>query len=298
MGDSEAAAADDLDALIGDIRREAARRRAAPDFPVDEEARLSADMDAQGPAGIGGADLAALTSALRSIEKTGDAGVSAATAQVAGLAASAIRALAVRLGELERRVDRPSTGTSTGTSTGPGRTAATAPLVATWRDELLATVGPEGGRILVAGAGAAEWVDLLCAGGLDGYGVDPYGDPFGDQGAIRSGSVLEHLRTVGPGALAAAVITGTLPGPEAERLDELAGELARTSRRVVVCSEAPWAWRRRVGDADADTSPGRPVGPEAWLQALAAAGVEATGRYDSGGLSYMLGTERPGRVEG
>lgn len=89
----------DLDELIGEIRREAARRRAAPSFPVDEEARIGLEMDALGPQGAG-ADLAASIAGLRQLAASPDAAVR----EVAALAASAVQALAVRLDLLERRL--------------------------------------------------------------------------------------------------------------------------------------------------------------------------------------------------
>lgn len=304
MGSSEAAAADDLDVLIGDIRREAARRRAAPDFPVEDEARLSAEMDAQGPAGVGGADLAAITAALRAIEKSAEevpsgvggpaeVGRPAGLADLAGLAASAITALSVRLAELERRSARPNVRAER-----LPRSDRAVQLTATWLDAVLAAARGGTGRVLVGGAGAQEWVDPLCGAGIDAYGVDPAEGAFADRGVVRSGSVLEHLRTVGAGALALTVLVGPLPVEEVVRLEELAAELARTSGRVAVCGESPWSWRRRVGDGSADTSRSRPVGPEAWLEALTAAGMEATAGYDSIGLSYLLTAEPAGRLAG
>ena len=39
----------DLDAMIGDLQGEAARRHAEPAFPLDEEARLGVELDGQAP---------------------------------------------------------------------------------------------------------------------------------------------------------------------------------------------------------------------------------------------------------
>lgn len=298
-GDTDAAgylaAAGDLDALIGDIRREAARRRAVPDFPVDEEARLSAEMDGQGPAGVGGADVAAVTAALRELERSGDA----KAAEVAGLAASALRALSIRLGELERRAPREGVR-----HPGGGAPTDDVDLLATWGDDVVGAAAAGAGRVLVVGVGSEveRWVNRLGSAGTDVYGLDAGGGPFGDRdvpgGPVRTGEPLDHLRRVSPAAIRLAAVVGPLPGPAAVGLDELAGELARSSERIVVCAEAPWAWRRRVGDASADTSPSRSVGPEAWLQALAAAGWAATGRYDRWGRTFMLDAGSGGRATG
>jgi hypothetical protein len=292
----------DLDALIGEIRLEAARRRAAPDFPLDDEARLTADLDRLGPVGAG-ADLAAVTAALRALERHADRPV----AEVAGLAASAVTALSIRLTHLERGtvmglVGRTGTGlvgrTGAGlvgrTGTGPAGGAAhpgeavDASAAERWADQVVVAAGPEVGRVLVAGAGAAAWVVRMVAAGRDAYGVDPAGEPYGDQGAVRSGPVYEHLRTVAAGGLGLAVLVGPLAAAEAEQLGALAAELARVTTRVAVHSEATWAWRTRLGDAAADTSPTRPVGPDAWLGALSGAGFVATAAYGPGGRDYLL----------
>jgi hypothetical protein len=47
--DDELPAAEDLDALIGGLRAEAARRRAAPAYPIDDEARIGLELDSQAP---------------------------------------------------------------------------------------------------------------------------------------------------------------------------------------------------------------------------------------------------------
>jgi hypothetical protein len=284
----------DLDALIGEIRLEAARRRAAPDFPLDDEARLTADLDRLGPVGAG-ADLAAVTAALRALERDADRSV----AEVAGLAASAVTALSIRLTHLERGtvtglVGRAGTGLVGRAGTGPAGGAAhpgeavDASAAERWADQVVVAAGPEVGRVLVAGAGAAAWVARMVTAGRDAYGVDPAGEPYGDQGAVRSGPVYEHLRTVAAGGLGLAVLVGPLAAAEAEQLGALAAELARVTTRVAVHSEATWAWRTRLGDAAADTSPTRPVGPDAWLGALSGAGFVATAAYGPGGRDYLL----------
>jgi hypothetical protein len=270
---------EDLDALIGEIRQEAARRRAAPDFPLDEEAALSVEMDRTGPTG-GGADLAAVTAALRRLaaDREGKVG------EVAGLAASAVAALSVRVTALERRSPPPPAAAAAtgGPEPSPGDH---------WFDEVLLAV-PAGGRTVVAGEGAAIWVERLTGVGRDAYGVDPARHPYADDGPVRAGELLEHLRTVSDGGLAAALMTGGLAGYDAERLADLAADLARVATSVVVAAEAPWAWRARVGDAAADTSARRPVGPEAWLAALSRAGFAATGRYGPDGRDYLLIADR------
>ena len=96
-----------LDELIGEIRREAARRRAAPDFPVDEEARVGLELDSLGPRGSA-VDLAEVIASLRSIAARRRPGAPAEGddrryEELADLTASAVQALAMRLDQLERR---------------------------------------------------------------------------------------------------------------------------------------------------------------------------------------------------
>ena len=273
MGPGDAGAGADLDALIGEIRREAARRRAAPDFPIDEEARRGAELDGLAPV-PGGADLAALTAALRH--------PATSPQDAAGLTASAVAALSVRLAELERHRPGPPAG-------GPAAGAGGAPdLAVLWAAEL----ATGSGAVMVAGPDAAVWVPALGAG-AQVHGVEPTAAAYADDGPVRSGGLLDHLRNVGSGSLALTIVVGALAGPDAERLDAVAVELARTSARVAVCCEAPWAWRRRVGDAAADTAPDRPVGPEAWLAALDRAGRPASARYSDGGGTYLLTCSTP-----
>ncbi|MDA8047321.1 MAG: hypothetical protein M0Z30_19125 [Actinomycetota bacterium] len=298
--------AHDLDALIGEIRREAARRRAAPDFPVEEEAGLSVEMDALGPSG-GGADLAAVTAALRAV------GPGATAAEVAALTGSAVSALAVRLTELERGrnpavVPAPIAGPApVAGAAGERSEVAAAPASAEqqsrWMEELTELVAlsrSNGGRILLAGPGSGFWVERLQAAGADAYGLDPSVPRYGDHGPVRAGPLGQHLRSVAEDALAFIVVVGTLQAGEAEGLVALAGELVRVATAVVVCGESPWAWRARLGDARADTSPERPVGPEAWLAALTAAGSLATARYGPDGRDFVVraARSRPAKAAG
>ena len=86
----------------------ARRRRAAPDFPIDEEARIALELDSLGPRGSA-VDLAEVIASLRSIAAgrrpgpaDGDRGYQGYQ-EIADLTASALQALAVRLDQLERR---------------------------------------------------------------------------------------------------------------------------------------------------------------------------------------------------
>lgn len=293
----------DLDALIGDIRREAARRRAAPDFPVDDEARMALEMDRQGPTG-GVTDVAAVVDAIRAVAERGTAGGPCALTELADLSGSAVRALAVRLSDIERRVERlapalpgpPGVGEAGGAGSGDdsGLLDHWVPVVSA----LSRAVGA--GRVLVAGPGAARWAAQLASDGADVYGIDPAAPAFTDDGLVRSSGVAAHLQTVGEGALALAVLVGPLAAAELPHLGRWAAALAIRARTVLVVCEAPWAWRERLGDARSDTSAWRPASPETWMEVLDRAGYHLAGRYGPGGRDYCLGgsTGEPLEVPG
>lgn len=280
----------DLDALIGDIRKEAARRRAAPDFPVDDEARLGTEMDRQGPSG-GGVDVAAVLAAMQALADPGGSGGSGGLAELADLSASAVRALAARVSDLDRRVDRlgPALAAPGGPvgeeptdDRGPDRLDHWAPAVSA------VAAGTGTGRILVAGPGAGRWVARLAADGADVYGVDPTSPAYSDDGVMRTGGVAAHVQTVGEGELALAVLVGPLAAAELPHLGRWAAALAVRARTVLVVSEAPWAWRLRLGDAAADTTAWRPASPETWMAALHGAGYQLSGRYGPEGRDYCV----------
>ena len=293
----------DLDALIGDIRKEAARRRAAPDFPVDDEARLGVEMDRQGPSG-GAVDVAAVLAAMQALADPGGSGGPGGLAELADLSASAVRALAARVADLDRRVDRlgpalDAPGTPVGGQSGeeptgdggPGRLDHWAPAVSA------VAAGVGAGRILVAGPGAGRLVGRLAAEGADVYGVDPTSPAYRDEGMMRTGGVAAHLQTVGEAGLALAVLVGPLAAAELPHLGRWAAALGVRARTVLVLSEAPWAWRLRLGDAAADTTAWRPASPETWMAALHGAGYQLSGRYGPEGRDYCLAGSAAGPVE-
>lgn len=269
----------ELDELIGEIRREAARRRAAPDFPLDDEARIGAAMDRLGPVGSA-ADLAAIIARLRALPAEG-----AGLGEVAGLAASAANALAARLDHLERRVRREH---PPGAAVAPPVPAGAEPSPSIEDLEAVAAWLERPGPVLVCGAGAEEWVTALVGSGGDAYGLDPSRDPFGDAGRTRHGQLGEHLRSVPAGALAGVVVVGPARVGEGTGGDAWTGELARVTSQVAVCSESPWWWRQRLGDEAADLAVWRPLSPERWLAGLHRSGFAVAGWYGAGGRSYRL----------
>lgn len=279
----------DLDVLIGEIKREAARRRAEPDFPVGEEAALAIEMDRQGPT-RGAVDLGAVLVGLDRLAHRPDGGL----AELAGLVASGVRAAAGRLSDLERRLDRlaphlESRSPATSPEAGAERHGAQPldhwdPVIA---DLARSLPGPDR-RVLIAGPGAGRLTGVLTGSGVDAYGVDPTLGTFDDEGPVRSGGVAAHLQTLGEGSLALTVLTGSLAGAELPHLDRWAAALAVRSVVVAVISEAPWAWRLRLGEMASDTASWRPASPETWMAVLDLAGYQLAGRYGPGGRAYCL----------
>jgi hypothetical protein len=295
----------DLDALIGEVRMEAARRRASPDFPIGRDAELAAELDRLGPAG--GGDLASILEGLDRLAAAAGAPAAAApaaaagapdatgAAEVAGLAAAAVRALSMRLRSLERRAGEPRTARRPG-PVGDLSSGEAPAVLSRWGDELVAAAcGAGEGRVLVIGADAEPWVRLLHAAGVDAYGVDPTLAAYGDRGAVRAGRLSDHLASVGESALRLAVVVGPLPVDEIPALREVAEALRRVAASVVVVSESPWSWRLRVGPPAEDMSPARPLTAETWLAELSAAGFEATAGYSPRGDSYRVAARGAGR---
>src|SRR5579875_3856403 len=170
---------------------EAARRRASPDFPLGRDAELSAELDRLGPSG--GADLRAVLEGLdRLAAAAGEAGAAGSVraargpgapsaAEVAGLTAAAVRALSMRLRHLERRAGEPRGVRPPEAAPGPSRGEAP-DILSLWGDDVAAAARRGGGgRVLVAGAGAEPWVQMLDAAGLEAYGVDPTLPAYGDR---------------------------------------------------------------------------------------------------------------------
>lgn len=283
----------ELDELIGEIRREAARRRAAPDFPLDAEASIDLGLDRLGPVGSA-ADLPALIAALRRLPGDQPPAASgpdpdvAPAAELAPLVASAINALAARLDHLERRLGRAGPRVEPGREGDAGSAARQGPQPPAERLEAVAGHVGRGGPVLVAGPSAGRWVDPLVEVGADAYGVDPDLGAYDGTARLRSGSLMAHLGSVADRALAGAVVVGPIDSADLSRLEEWCAELARVTSRVAVWSEAPWAWRRRLGDVGADLAGRRPAGPDTWLACLDRAGFGGTGSYGPEGGDYLL----------
>lgn len=108
---------------------------------------------------------------------------------------------------------------------------------------------------------------------MDAYGIDAGAD------------LVSHLASLQSSI--SVVLAGATLGGLAD-LRRLVAELQRTAPSVEVVSVAPWWWRAASSPGDADLSSIRPASAETWLEALSAAGYEATARYDGLGRSYEL----------
>jgi hypothetical protein len=299
----------DLDGLIGELRREASRRRAAPDFPIDAEAQLSLELDRQAPRH----DVPKLDRLAEALEVAGRvptgrrfAGLAPAGALVAlharlgehaRLVAAALRFVSWRLSDHEGRLTRLE-GDSRAARPGASATQGGDwevegwPGMDAWLGELRGDTPALGGRVLCCGGGVEGLVAHLRSVGDDAYGLVPGADPYLNAADIRSGELAVHLRTVAPEALREVIVAGPVAvvGPVA--MTELAGLLARVTSVVVVLSEAPWAWSERVGPELADVASRRPFAADTWLAALDRAGFTATAAYSAEGRSYKVSARR------
>jgi hypothetical protein len=263
-----------LDALIGDLRLEAARRRAAPAFPIDEEVRLGQALDEQAPAPARGRLIGRFSRNWQANHPTRDEShADYENARQESRLERRIEALERRLAGLERRAATLVTA---------------APLDLDVKPLMAAVTG----RVLYWGAEPAAAVADLRGAGVDAYGVDPGGDRYQTGPDVRHGELVGHLRAIADDGLGAVVVVG-LESPPGPGLVDLVAELARVSRRVIVASEAPWHWRARVGSPQSDLADGRPLEAETWLALLHAGGCTARAEYPEGGSSYSISATRP-----
>ncbi len=328
----------DLDALIGRLEQEAARRRAEPSFPIDDEARLSIEMDRQAPDAPGSRLDRLADAAIRHIRSDdgapgsvsggrgrggpagGRGGPAGGRGEPAGLFGRASRMLAagdtsrlaqrldllasivsgglrtasIRLAELDRRLGRIEAG-----AVGPrapslrGPTQATIPDLAVWRERVAAELGSGPGRVLCHGVDSRQWVAALRAGSVDAYDIEVPDDPAtetseggGVGGGGEDGELATHVEAVPDGSLAAVVLTGMDVSADPPAFQRLVARLGGAARMVIVVSEAPWWWSRRVGSEITDLAPRRPPTPETWIEALTGAGFSATAVYSPDGRTF------------
>lgn len=303
----------DLDRLVGDLEWEAARRRADPAFPHDEEARLHAQLERQGPHPSSWLEMRTLVADVEELAArawpappaavaTGPTHRLAArfrrrhsppvddrVATVAVAVCSVLRAALDRLEDLQGRVrlleQRGEAHALPPAVEGPG--------LAAWRHRLAEPLLPPAGRVLYAELDADAVVAMLRTAGIDAYGLTRAGSPYRSGPDVRYGDVLHHLEAVDDGALAGVVLAGPPDALDPPALVSLTRQLGRTAATVEIVSEAPWHWQSRQGVVDADLSTARPLSPDTWLSALAGAGLVGSAEYDATGSTYRVVARRP-----
>ena len=312
-GTSDASEQLDLDRLIGELETEAARRRAAPDYPHDADAQLHFELARRAPNPPRADALRAIIAQLEeivSVDTTAETDARSLGSrrhdrqillerlrrleqQVASLGLAAVatfHALADRVEQLEAhdRLARPHDENRHS----PRGSDDEGDALAHWRTHLADTL-PRHERVLYAEAQVEAVVIELRAAGVDAYGVtdDGAGDLPGPD--VRGGDLLTHLRAVADDALAAVVLAGRPVMLTPDALGPLVRELGRVTSSAVLVSEAPWWWRLRVGAVNADLSQGHPLDPDTWLHAFHGVGMVGTAHYDPTGQSYQVTVRVP-----
>ena len=314
-------AASDLDRLIGEVESDAARRRAAPGYPHDLEARIEAELARQAPTPSGRVPLERLVTAVeessfisidvpvttgrpettyvKTVLKRGlDWYLRYVADQVSSLGYATtrtLRAVIVRLEDIEERVAAVERrGGRDGAEALPESTPTEAYLDQ-WLDDVAGRLAGVEGRVLCADVEVDEVVARLRGDGLDAYGLTRDGSPYLLSPDVRHGDLIAHLGAVGDGALGAAVLAGCTNAMDGPSLRAVLGELGRCIAAggvVVVVSEAPWWWHQRLDPVEADIAAARPLQAETWIAGLHDAGFEATAVYSADGRSYALTARR------
>ncbi len=303
----------DVDGLIGQVEREAARRRADPRFPIDHDARIDAAFDAVAPGADRrrppdpiGAVIALAVERVDAGAPRAPGGIRAAVGRSTRTRPGAmvqVRALALAVAEalqvVMSRLDALDRGRGRAPLDAPAVPSVLAPpdsvvtnALATWRSAVAADLANDGGRVLYCGPDADATVADLQAAGADAYGITDSGDPFRTDPDVRVADVVDHLAGVGTGALQSVVVAGAVAPATRSRLAAIVAELARVTISVVVVSPAPWWWREEVGTVAADLGTDRPLAAETWLEVLTDAGFVATGAFDPTGRSYRVTARR------
>jgi hypothetical protein len=307
--------------LIGEVEAEAARRRAAPGYPHELEARIEAELARQAPSPTGRVSLERLVTAVEESSFISiDVPVTASrreytyvkavlkrgmgwylrhvAEQVSALGyatARTLRAITVRLEDLEERVTAVErSGASEPAESLPPSTD-TETYLSEWIDELVEQLADVKGRVLYADAETETVVARLRADGLDAYGLTREGSPYLLSADVRNGDLIAHLRGVADGGLGAVVLAGCTNSMNGPSLRSVLGELARCvgpHGAVTVVAEAPWWWREHLHPTNADLAEARPLAAETWLGGLHQAGFESTAAYDPDGHSFAVVARR------
>jgi hypothetical protein len=164
-----------------------------------------------------------------------------------------------------------------------------------WASDVVSALQGRSGRVLHAAAGDGWLVARLREAGLDAYGVEPRpgvhersSDPELD---LREEPVLDHLRAVAPGDLAAVVFSGIVDGmtpPEREMLTRSALEALGPSGVLVIHSLSRGGWSSDRAPLEADIAAGHPLRRATWAGLLDAAGFDVAVHEGREGLDYLV----------
>ncbi|MFV1992167.1 MAG: hypothetical protein ACC652_15650, partial [Acidimicrobiales bacterium] len=157
-------------------------------------------------------------------------------------------------------------------------------------DRLVEIVGSPSGRVAVIGAGDGELVVELRATGVDAYGVEAEHQPRvesaiagADTGTpkeliVRRQDHLAHLEGLAPEVLSTVVLVmGAVPLADALRSIDLAVQALVPAGRIVIVSEDPISWEKRLDPVHRDLAVGRPLAAETWAYLLTSSGLDAVG---------------------
>lgn len=309
----------DLDTLLAEVEAEALQRRGTVGWPAEAENRIAQHLARTAPIADVRPSLDRLVTA---IEEASFIRIDVPTAstrppvtlmkaalrkllafwfrfvvdQVTALGivtARTLRAVVGRLEEVERRLDQVE-ALSLEAAELPAAAQASQALD-TWRHQLVLLATTAGGRTLFGDQQAAEMVAELQAAGVDAYGLERSGDPFGTALELRQGDLLAHLSAVEEGGLGCALLAGCTEGLDSASFSALVGALVlalRPGGTLAVTAEAPWSWRARVGPAESDLAVGRPLSADTWLDRLHEVGFAATAVHAEDGRSYLVTAQR------
>lgn len=305
----------DLDGLIAEVEAEAAARRLSPGWPLEAEGRIAEHLARTAPAPDVRPTLHRLVTA---IEEASFISIDAPTAssrrpvtlmkgllkkalgfwfrfvveQITALGvttARSVRAVVIRLEEVERRLDHVDAQTLEAAQLPDAPEPS--PALDVWRAELVRLGLAAGGRTLCADRDALGLAAALQADGADAYGLERDGDPFDTSLELRHGDLLTHLAAVDEGALGCVLLAGSADRLDRTSFASLVAALARVLRNggtLAVAAEAPWSWQVRVGPVEADLAPARPLSADTWLAQLHDAGFAATATHAEDGRSYLV----------
>ena len=196
----------------------------------------------------------------------------------------------VRIAALESRFD-----TSAFRATGLLAATAAAKAQAATAARVAEALSGTRGRVLVAECADGTLLAGLGEAGLNAYGVESHRELLQAAEArnleLREGGTLEHLAGVGPGSLAALVLSGIV---DRDTVNNRVAALAHARRvleedaaLVLVCTSAD-DFEDPGNRIEADLSPGRPFAAETWEFLLAKLGFGSIASERSEAGPYLV----------